>query len=92
MSSDWRDFFDDKKSVAVPDRQLTFTVYTAGPKQAPEEDHKTPVIFCLHGGGYTALSFALIAEDLRDKCALTVKSISGCCLRLLRAGTLLTAR
>lgn len=77
ISSDWSDFFDQKKSVPVPDRSLTFNVYTAGPRHEPEEDHKTPVVLCIHGGGYTALSFALIAEDLRERCGM--HSACWCC-------------
>jgi protein phosphatase methylesterase 1 len=69
VSSDWRDFFHDQKDVHVPERQCTFHVYTAGPKSPPEDGHTVPVVFCVHGGGYTGLSFALLAEGLRDECA-----------------------
>ena len=69
-SSDWRDFFDDKQEVQVASRACTFNVYSAGPKQAPADGHKVPVVFCVHGGGYTGLSFALLAEGLKEECAL----------------------
>lgn len=68
ISSNWKDFFDEKRSVHVPSRRCTFNVYVAGPrKPTAAEDHKTPVIFCIHGGGYSGLSFALVAEELRDE-------------------------
>eukprot|EP00892_Ulva_mutabilis_P009563 jgi/Ulvmu1/697/UM010_0069.1 len=56
VSADWRDFFSEQKSVYVQSRGCTFNVYTAG-------DHG-PVVFCLHGAGYTGLTFALLAEEL----------------------------
>lgn len=68
-SSDWRDFFDEKVQVHVASRRCTFNVYTAGPSKAPAEGTKRPVLFCVHGGGYTGLSYALISEGLKDECA-----------------------
>lgn len=56
VSGDWEDFFSEKKSVYVASRGCTFNVYIAG-------DHG-PVLFCLHGAGYTGLTFALVAEEL----------------------------
>ena len=68
-SSDWHDFFDEKIQVPVASRRCTFNVYTAGPSEAPAEGQKRPVIFCVHGGGYTGLSYALLAEGLKHECA-----------------------
>jgi hypothetical protein len=69
ISSNWKDFFDEERSVHVPSRRCTFHVYVAGPrKPTGAEGHKTPVILCVHGGGYSGLSFALLAEGLRDEC------------------------
>lgn len=65
-SSDWQDFFDAKRSVST--RGCTFNVYLAGPRK-PSPEGQTPVVFCLHGGGYSGLSFALVAEKLREECA-----------------------
>jgi hypothetical protein len=63
-SSSWKDFFDEKCSVYT--RGCTFNVYVAGPRKATTEG-QTPVVFCLHGGGYSGLSFALVAEELREE-------------------------
>ena len=59
MSSDWRDFFARQEQVHT--RECTFNVYVAG--------EKGPVVFCLHGAGYTGLTFALVAEELSTECA-----------------------
>lgn len=61
VSANWQDFFSEKKSVRVKSRSCTFNVYVAG-------DHG-PVVFCLHGAGYTGLTFALLAEELSKECA-----------------------
>jgi len=54
----WADFFDAKRRVAVPSRGGAFVVYSAeGPPGAP-------VLFCCHGAGYTALSWALLARNV----------------------------
>jgi hypothetical protein len=37
----------------------TFRVYTAG--------SEGPVVFCIHGGGYTGLTWSLMAAHLKDK-------------------------
>ena len=65
-SSEWRTFFREKRSVSV--RGCQFNVYLAGPEKAASEE-QTPVVFCVHGGGYTGLSFALVAEELSQECA-----------------------
>lgn len=56
----WSDYFDAQQEVHCPERGATFHVYTAG--------SSGPVVLCLHGGGYTGLSWALIARRLKDKC------------------------
>lgn len=63
VSGDWTDFFSEKKSIYVKSRGCTFNVYIAG--------HQGPVLFCLHGAGYTGLTFALVAEELSKECAFT---------------------
>ena len=59
VSSDWRDFFTRQEQVHT--RECTFNVYVAG--------DKGPVVLCLHGAGYTGLTFALVAEELSTECA-----------------------
>lgn len=67
VSGDWKDFFSETKTVYVASRGCTFNVYIAG-------DHG-PVLFCLHGAGYTGLTFALIAEELSKECGSTTSAI-----------------
>lgn len=57
VSSDWRDFFTKQEQVHT--RGCRFNVYMAG--------DKGPVVFCLHGAGYTGLTFALVAEELSSE-------------------------
>lgn len=42
-----------------PRRRGSFPVYTAGEKGA--------VVFCVHGGGYTGLTWSLVARQLKDR-------------------------
>lgn len=55
----WQNYFDRQLSVACPSRGATFNVYQAG--------DSGPVVLCLHGGGYTGLSWALFAQQLKDR-------------------------
>jgi protein phosphatase methylesterase 1 len=47
----------------------TFHVYLAG--------SQGPVLFCLHGGGYTGLSFALVAGKTREKVRVVAMDARG---------------
>lgn len=62
ISGDWKAFWDNRQHVEVSERKASFQVYTAG--------SSGPVLFCVHGGGYTGLSFSLIADAMKDRCAL----------------------
>lgn len=55
----WQGHFDEDKMITVPDSDDVFHVYLTGTEG--------PVVFCLHGGGYTGLSFALIAGKMKEK-------------------------
>ncbi|CAK9269058.1 unnamed protein product [Sphagnum jensenii] len=55
----WEGHFDEEKQIAIPDSVNTFHVYLAG--------SQGPVLFCLHDGGYTGLSFTLVAGKTREK-------------------------
>lgn len=44
--------------MALRSRQLDMNVYSAGPPDAP-------MLLCLHGGGYTGLSWGVLAAELR---------------------------
>jgi uncharacterized membrane protein YgcG len=52
------------RSDAHAFRRGSFAVYTAGTKGA--------AVFCIHGGGYTGLTWSLVAQSLKDRCAWRV--------------------
>lgn len=54
----WSDCFQSRETVVLESRGLDMTVYSAGPPDAP-------LLLCLHGGGYTGLSWAVLAVELR---------------------------
>eukprot|EP00878_Enallax_costatus_P021011 GHUV01022228.1.p1 GENE.GHUV01022228.1~~GHUV01022228.1.p1 ORF type:complete len:138 (+),score=11.03 GHUV01022228.1:249-662(+) len=54
----WEEYWDSKQLVDVPGRG-SFNAYTAGSGNA--------VVFCLHGGGYTGLTWSLVARQLKDR-------------------------
>lgn len=55
----WESYFDQLTEVDCPARGARFTVYEAG--------IAGPVVLCLHGGGYSGLTWALFAQRLRDR-------------------------
>ncbi|QDZ22779.1 protein phosphatase methylesterase [Chloropicon primus] len=62
----WGDYFEVKKNVEVASgkdgTKLSFNMYTTG-----EASEDRPLVYCIHGGGYTGLTWALLAKKLRDK-------------------------
>jgi len=56
----WDKYFDKSEDLELHDREGSFRVYTAGTSG--------PVVFCLHGGGYTGLTWALFAAHLKGEC------------------------
>ncbi|KAK9801971.1 hypothetical protein WJX73_003978 [Symbiochloris irregularis] len=52
----WDSFFARQVSVSLPERGGDFRVYQAG--------DKGPLLFCLHGGGYTGMTWAACARQL----------------------------
>ncbi|KAL4854217.1 Protein phosphatase methylesterase 1 [Chlorella vulgaris] len=63
----WTAYFDSRQRVWCPERQATFNVYTAG--------SSGPVLLCLHGGGYTGLSWSLLAQQLKDRCRVVAPDL-----------------
>ncbi|RLM75334.1 protein phosphatase methylesterase 1 [Panicum miliaceum] len=47
---DWSAYFDEERRFAIPGTDDVFNVYTAG--------SEGPVVFCLHGGGYSGQACA----------------------------------
>ncbi|KAK3142525.1 hypothetical protein QOZ80_4BG0347670 [Eleusine coracana subsp. coracana] len=66
---DWSDYFDEERRVAIPGTDDVFNVYTAG--------SEGPVVFCLHGGGYSGLSFALAASRMKNKTRVVAMDLRG---------------
>lgn len=62
-ASRWEDYFAEKLSCPV--RGGSFRVYLSE-RAAPD----APLVVCLHGAGYTGLSWALVAAELRGFCTL----------------------
>lgn len=54
---DWTSYFDEEDDIKIPDSNDVFHVYKAGTEG--------PVVFCLHGGGYSGLSFALATSNIK---------------------------
>ncbi|WCJ34841.1 Protein phosphatase methylesterase 1 [Euphorbia peplus] len=66
---DWTDYFDREDDVSIPDSDDVFHVYMAG--------NEGPVVFCLHGGGYSGLSFALSAGKIKEKARVVAMDLRG---------------
>ncbi|BDA49543.1 Protein phosphatase methylesterase 1 [Coccomyxa sp. Obi] len=65
----WDQYFDEKRDIQLEERGGTFRVYMAGSKGA--------VIYCLHGCGYTGLTWALIAAAVKDRYRLVALDMRG---------------
>eukprot|EP00850_Spirogloea_muscicola_P004805 SM000021S06438 [mRNA] locus=s21:222641:231157:- [translate_table: standard] len=65
----WTPYFDAATDVAIPGTGDVFHVYTAG--------SEGPVVLCLHGGGYSGLSFALAAKHLREQVRVVAPDLRG---------------
>ncbi|XLV02134.1 hypothetical protein S245_016471, partial [Arachis hypogaea] len=66
---DWSIYFDKEQDVAIPNSNDVFHVYMAGTEG--------PVVFCLHGGGYSGLSFALSASKIKEKARVVAMDFRG---------------
>ncbi|GAB4813324.1 hypothetical protein N2152v2_000370 [Parachlorella kessleri] len=65
----WDSYFDQQLTVDCPSRRATLNVYQAG--------SSGPVVLCLHGGGYTGLSWALFAQHLKGRCRVIAPDLRG---------------
>ncbi|KAJ0085340.1 hypothetical protein Patl1_07688 [Pistacia atlantica] len=66
---DWLGYFDEEKDISIPDSNDVFHVYMAGTEG--------PVVFCLHGGGYSGLSFTLSAGKIKEKARVVAMDLRG---------------
>ncbi|KAG8227533.1 hypothetical protein J437_LFUL008405 [Ladona fulva] len=73
----WSRYFDDKKDVQVNGN--TFRVYIKKSKVAeddmPPSSDPVPVLVLLHGGGFSALTWALFAESITNQVMCQVIAI-----------------
>ncbi|PNH04810.1 putative protein phosphatase methylesterase 1 [Tetrabaena socialis] len=53
----WQVYWDERRQVHLPSRGGTVNVYLAG--------GSGPVVLCVHGGGYTGLTWSLVAAKLK---------------------------
>lgn len=65
----WNDYFDKEDDIKIPGTDNVFHIYKAG--------CEGPVVFCLHGGGYTGLSFALSASKIKEKARVVAMDLRG---------------
>ncbi|KAL6746134.1 Alpha/Beta hydrolase protein [Haematococcus lacustris] len=66
----WRQYWDERLEVELPGRG-TFSVYCAGPATAPA------ALLCLHGAGYTGLTWSLVAQRLKHKYRVYAPDLRG---------------
>ncbi|KAK7253108.1 hypothetical protein RIF29_37546 [Crotalaria pallida] len=66
---DWSLYFDKEDDVTIPESNDVFHVYMAG--------SEGPVVFCLHGGGYSGLSFALAASKIKENARVVAMDLRG---------------
>ena len=65
----WELYFDEKRNVDVD--ESTFCVYLSG---FNDQENKLTLVL-LHGGGYSALTWALFTKDIRNLCKCRVIAI-----------------
>lgn len=66
---DWSVYFDKQEDVVIPESNDVFHVYMAGTEG--------PVVFCLHGGGYSGLSFAVSTSIIKEKYRVVAMDLRG---------------
>jgi protein phosphatase methylesterase 1 len=69
---DWNTYFDDKRHITL--EQNTFCVYTRS-----TGDALAPVLFFLHGGGFSGLSWAVLSKTVTElvRCQCVAIDIRG---------------
>eukprot|EP00250_Pteridium_aquilinum_P016159 c22971_g1_i1 orf=175-1152(+) len=65
----WKGHFDEEIDVTISNSGNKFHLYLAGTEG--------PVVFCLHGGGYSGLSFALAAGLMKNKVRVVAMDFRG---------------
>ena len=69
---EWNNYFDDKRFITI--EQNTFCLYSCHSK-----DSSTPVLFFLHGGGFSGLSWAVLSKTVTNliQCQCIAMDIRG---------------
>ncbi|MCO5603620.1 hypothetical protein L7F22_057771 [Adiantum nelumboides] len=65
----WQGHFDEERDILIQKSGDKFHLYLAG--------SEGPVVFCLHGGGYSGLSFALAAGLMKQKVQVVAMDLRG---------------
>ncbi|GAQ88359.1 alpha/beta hydrolase superfamily [Klebsormidium nitens] len=65
----WSNYFDEERDVEIAGTTDMFHVYSAG--------KEGPVLLCLHGGGYTGVSFATAAAHMKATCRVIAPDLRG---------------
>lgn len=65
----WKGHFDEERDILIQGSENKYHVYVAGTEG--------PVVFCLHGGGYSGLSFTLAAGIMREKVRVVAMDLRG---------------
>ncbi|KAF5188476.1 phosphatase methylesterase [Thalictrum thalictroides] len=66
---EWLGYFDQEDYVSIAGTNDVFHIYMAG--------SEGPVVFCLHGGGYSGLSFALSTSKIKEKARVVAMDLRG---------------
>ncbi|VVB08682.1 unnamed protein product [Arabis nemorensis] len=66
---EWTNYFDKEDDISIPGSNDVFHVYMAGTEG--------PVVFCLHGGGYSGLSFSIVASKIKEKARVVAMDLRG---------------
>ncbi|CAN7116490.1 hypothetical protein HID58_010553 [Brassica napus] len=66
---EWTSYFDKEDDVSIPGSNDVFHVYMAGTEG--------PVVFCLHGGGFSGLSFSIVASKIKEKARVVAMDLRG---------------
>ncbi|CAI4063700.1 hypothetical protein SKDZ_08G1220 [Saccharomyces kudriavzevii ZP591] len=63
----WKDFFDSKEFVNLPERNLNINTYYTLPTSSLSNTSSVPIFIFHHGAGSSGLSFANLAKQLSTK-------------------------
>lgn len=69
IESVWKNYFDGRVLIDCADRNVSFNVYYAG--------NQGPVLYCIHGGGYSGLTWAMLAAQLKHTCRIVAPDLRG---------------